>query len=76
MRKIGFISEEQDRLDGVFGYQEIILKMNDGNIYSCRVSHPRGEPQNPQTPEEFEANIWTALRLLTMTKKRHRESKT
>jgi 2-methylcitrate dehydratase PrpD len=31
------------------------LKMNDGNTYSCKVSHPKGEPQNPQTPEEFEA---------------------
>jgi 2-methylcitrate dehydratase PrpD len=55
MRKIRFVAQEQDRLNGVFGYQEIVLKMNDGNTYSCRVSHPKGEPQNPQTPEEFEA---------------------
>jgi len=37
MRKIKFVVEEQDRLDSVFGYKEIVLKMNDGNIYSCRV---------------------------------------
>ncbi len=55
MRKVKVVSEEQDRLDGVFGYQEVILKMSDGNIYRCKVTHPRGEPQNPQTPEEFEA---------------------
>jgi len=54
MRKIKFIAQKQDRLNGVFGYQEIILKMNDGNIYSCKVEHPKGEPQNPQTPEELE----------------------
>jgi 2-methylcitrate dehydratase PrpD len=55
MRKIKFVAQEQDRRNGVFGFQEIILKMNDGNIYSCKVEHPRGEPQNPQTPEELEA---------------------
>jgi 2-methylcitrate dehydratase PrpD len=55
MKKVKFIVEEQDRANGVFGYQEVVLKMNDGNVYSCRVEHARGEPQNPQTPEEFEA---------------------
>ncbi|MEE8414294.1 MAG: MmgE/PrpD family protein, partial [Dehalococcoidales bacterium] len=55
MGKVKFVVEEQDRLDSVFGYQEIILTMNDGNKYNCRVDHPKGEPQNPQTPEEFEA---------------------
>ncbi len=55
MKKVKVVAEEQERLDGVFGSQEVILKMNDGSVYSCRVAHPRGEPQNPQTPEEFEA---------------------
>jgi 2-methylcitrate dehydratase PrpD len=55
MRKIKFIAQKQDNLNGVFGYQEIVLKMNDGNTYSCKVEHPKGEPQNPQTPEELEA---------------------
>ncbi|MGD0780082.1 MAG: MmgE/PrpD family protein [Dehalococcoidales bacterium] len=55
MRKIKFVAQKQDRLNGVFGYQEIVLKMNDGNTFSCKVEHPKGEPQNPQTPEELEA---------------------
>jgi 2-methylcitrate dehydratase PrpD len=55
MRKIKFVTMAQDRQNGVFGYQEIVLKMNDGQVYSCKVEHPKGEPQNPQTAEEFEA---------------------
>jgi 2-methylcitrate dehydratase PrpD len=55
MRKIMFIPQKQDRLNGVFGYQEIALKMNDGNTYRCKVEHPKGEPQNPQTTEELAA---------------------
>ena len=54
MRKVKFVSEEQDRLNGVFGYQEVVLKLKDGNIYSLKVEHPKGEPQNPQTKEELE----------------------
>ena len=38
---------------GPFGYQEVVLKMKDGNTYSCKIDHPKGEPQNPQTPEEL-----------------------
>jgi 2-methylcitrate dehydratase PrpD len=55
MSRIKFVSEEQDRKNGVFGYQEVVLKMKDGNVYNCKVEHPRGEPQNPQSPAEFEA---------------------
>jgi 2-methylcitrate dehydratase PrpD len=55
MRKIKFVAQNQDRRNGVFGYQEVVLKMNDGNTYSCKVEHPKGEPQNPQTSEELEA---------------------
>jgi 2-methylcitrate dehydratase PrpD len=55
MRKIKFIAQKQERLNGVFGYQEIVLKMKDGNAYGRKVEHPKGEPQNPQTPEELEA---------------------
>ncbi len=55
MKKVRFVMEEQDRANGVFGSQEVVLKMNDGNVYRCRVEHARGEPQNPQSPEEFEA---------------------
>ncbi len=42
---------------GPFGYQEVILNMKDGRTYSCRVEHPKGEPQNPQSPEELEAKF-------------------
>jgi 2-methylcitrate dehydratase PrpD len=52
MSKITWLSEQPDQI-GPFGFQEIILKMNDSNTYSCRVDHPRGEPQNPLTSEEF-----------------------
>jgi 2-methylcitrate dehydratase PrpD len=55
MRKIKFVVQEQDRLNGVFGFQEVVVKMNDGKVHSCKVEHARGEPQNPQTPAEFEA---------------------
>jgi 2-methylcitrate dehydratase PrpD len=55
MRKIKFVIEEQDRSNGVFGFLEAILKTSDGRTYSCKIEHARGEPQNPQTPEEFEA---------------------
>jgi 2-methylcitrate dehydratase PrpD len=55
MRKIKFVLQEQNRRNGVIGFQEVILKMNDGNIYTCKIEHPLGEPQNPQTPEELEA---------------------
>jgi 2-methylcitrate dehydratase PrpD len=55
MRKIRFVVQEQDRLNGIFGYQEVVVKMKDGKVYSCKVEHARGEPQNPQSPEEFEA---------------------
>jgi 2-methylcitrate dehydratase PrpD len=55
MKKVRFVSGEQDRANGVFGYQEVVIKMNDGRVYSCKVEHPKGEPQNPQTPEEFDA---------------------
>ncbi len=55
MRKVKFVAQEQDRRNGVFGYQEVALKMKDGKTYSCKVEHPKGEPQNPQTPEELEA---------------------
>ncbi len=42
---------------GPFGYQELIVKMKDGNVYSQKVEHPKGEPQNPQSPEELEAKF-------------------
>jgi 2-methylcitrate dehydratase PrpD len=55
MGRVKYVVQEQERADNVFGYQEVVLKMNDGSTYSCKVEHPRGEPQNPQTPAELEA---------------------
>jgi 2-methylcitrate dehydratase PrpD len=37
----------------VFEYQEVAVKMKDGSIYRSRVDNPKGDPANPQTPEEF-----------------------
>jgi 2-methylcitrate dehydratase PrpD len=51
MRKIKLIAIQRDK--GPFGYQEVILKMKDGNTFSYKVDHPKGEPQNPQSPEEL-----------------------
>ncbi|MGD9142695.1 MAG: MmgE/PrpD family protein [Dehalococcoidia bacterium] len=57
MKKIKWTAIRQEELPGPFGYQEVVLKMKDGNTYSCKVDHPRGEPQNPQSPEELEAKF-------------------
>jgi 2-methylcitrate dehydratase PrpD len=57
MKKIKWAATQQDDLPGPFGYQEVVLIMKDGNTYSCRVDHPRGEPQNPQSPEELAAKF-------------------
>ncbi len=48
---------KREDLVGPFGYQELVLKMKDGSIYSQKVEHPKGEPQNPQSPEELEAKF-------------------
>jgi 2-methylcitrate dehydratase PrpD len=50
---VRWVVVHQESLVGPFGYQEIVLKMKDGNIYRRKVEHPRGEPQNPQTEEEL-----------------------
>lgn len=52
MSKIRWAGLAQDAGAGPFGCQEVVLKMNDGNTYNCKVEHPRGEPQNPLTREE------------------------
>jgi 2-methylcitrate dehydratase PrpD len=53
MKRVRWVVVQQEPLEGPFGYQEIVLKMKDGNVHSCKVEHPRGEPQNPQTEEEL-----------------------
>ena len=57
MKKIKWEAIQREELTGPFGFQEIVLKMKDGNTYSCKVEHPKGEPQNPQSPEELEAKF-------------------
>jgi 2-methylcitrate dehydratase PrpD len=57
MSKIKWVNIEQDQAIGPFGAQEIVLKMKDGNTYNCKVEHPRGEPQNPLSQEEFETKF-------------------
>jgi 2-methylcitrate dehydratase PrpD len=57
MSKIKWVNIEQDQAIGPFGAQEIVLKMKDGNTCSCKVEHPRGEPQNPLSQEEFKTKF-------------------
>ncbi len=57
MKKIKWVAIQREDFPGPFGYQEVVLKMKDGNTYSCKVEHPKGEPQNPQSPEELEAKF-------------------
>jgi 2-methylcitrate dehydratase PrpD len=57
MKKIKWDAIQRENLIGPFGYQEVVLKMKDGNTYSCKVEHPKGEPKNPQSPEELAAKF-------------------
>ncbi len=57
MKKVKWEAIQQDDLTGPFGYQELVLKMKDGKTYSQKVEHPKGEPQNPQSPEELESKF-------------------
>lgn len=57
MKRLKWAVIKQEELPGPFGYQEVVLKMKDGNTYSQKVEHPKGEPQNPQSPEELEAKF-------------------
>jgi 2-methylcitrate dehydratase PrpD len=51
------VREDAPGGSSVFDYQEVTLKMKDRSVYTCRVDHPRGEPLNPQTAEEFNAKF-------------------
>jgi 2-methylcitrate dehydratase PrpD len=62
MQKIKFIAIEQDMGDSPFGYQEVTLKMRDGKTYTSRVAHAKGEPQNPQTHQEFTSKYMECAR--------------
>lgn len=42
MHVIRLVVTEQDLQVGSFGYQEVVLKMKDGMVYSCKVDHAKG----------------------------------
>ncbi len=44
-----------DAAAGPFAHQEVTVKMKDGAVYSYVIDHPKGEPQNPHTPDELVA---------------------
>jgi 2-methylcitrate dehydratase PrpD len=52
MKKVKMGVQEQKPIDTPFGFQKLIITMNNGETYSCEVSHPRGEPQNPLTEDQ------------------------
>jgi 2-methylcitrate dehydratase PrpD len=52
MNRIKWVVIDQEPGKLPFGYQEVVLKMEDGRTFACKVSHPKGEPQNPQTEED------------------------
>ena len=53
MSKLKYSVVQEQYHAGPFGYQEVVLKMKDGSTFSYKVDHPKGEPQNPQSPEEL-----------------------
>ncbi len=57
MKKIRWAVAPQEDRPGPFGHQEVVLKMESGDTYRYKVDHPKGEPQNPQSPEELEAKF-------------------
>jgi 2-methylcitrate dehydratase PrpD len=57
MKKIKWSVIPQKDLPGPFGYQEVVLKLKDGQTFSVKVEHPKGEPQNPQSSEELAAKF-------------------
>jgi len=57
MHRLKYSVVQEQYHAGPFGYQEVILKMKDGNTFSIKVDHPKGEPQNPQSPEELIAKF-------------------
>jgi 2-methylcitrate dehydratase PrpD len=67
MQKIRWVVIDQDLKDGPFGYQEVVLNMRDKRVYSCKVAHAKGEPQNPQTPQEFTAKYLDCARYAQYT---------
>jgi len=57
MKKLRWTVTPQEEQPGPFGYQEVVLTMRNGETYSQKVDHPKGEPQNPQSAAELEAKF-------------------
>jgi 2-methylcitrate dehydratase PrpD len=57
MKKLRWTVNPVEDVPGPFGHQEVVLTMKTGEKLSYRVDHPKGEPQNPQTPEELDAKF-------------------
>jgi 2-methylcitrate dehydratase PrpD len=54
MDRIKWVVLDQEAGKLPFGFQEVVVRMKDGRTFSRKVSHPKGEPQNPLTPEDSE----------------------
>ena len=61
MKRIKWVVLEQKDEELPFGFQEIAVIMKDGRLFTCRVSHPKGEPQNPLTKEDAEKKFEDCL---------------
>jgi 2-methylcitrate dehydratase PrpD len=46
-----------DQETGIYLAQEVVIKLQDGTVQSCKVDSPRGEPENPMTDEELYAKF-------------------
>ena len=57
MKKLRWEVNPHEDVPGPFGHQEVILTMRNGDTFTYRVDHPRGEPGNPQSPEELVAKV-------------------
>jgi len=53
MRKVRFITKEEDRKKKYSTATDVTVKMKDGRTYSKRVDIPKGDVENPLTSEEL-----------------------
>ena len=53
MEKVKRSPSDTKAPSGPFAPQEFLVKLNDGTKYTCRIEHPKGEPQNPASDKEI-----------------------
>jgi 2-methylcitrate dehydratase PrpD len=58
LSKVKIDFNEEDQGSGAFDPHEVSIKMNNGEIYSCKVAHPKGEPSNPLNEDELIAKYY------------------